>query len=289
LTEAPVGVFPGVPYETYAQWPALRSSYLRHFRRSPAHAREEWVRPAEPTPTLTLGNAIHTAILEPALLEQRYAVAPDVDRRFKEGKATWAAFQAEHGHNAVLTARQWDSARGVRDSLWRQPWAPALLTGKGSTELSICWDDPEFPARCKGRIDRFQADFDGLATLVDLKSAEDASLDAFRRDIERYAYGLQAALYLDGMAALAPHFRQWIWVVAEKSPPYACALYVADDEILEEGRRLYRTAIGLHLECERGGHWPGYPPTPQIIGRPPWARRRAESEATTTKKEGDLF
>lgn len=276
-----IGVHPGVSYETYAQWPGLRSSYLRHFRRTALHAREEHLRPSRPTRALDLGNAIHTAILEPELLEKRYAPPYEGgDRRFNAGKAAWAAFQVEHAGKEILAGGDFDTARRARDSVWKQPWAAALLSGRGANELSIGWDDPEFGVRCKARIDRFAADFDGLPTIVDLKSAEDAGKEAFRRSIENYAYGLQAALYMDGLAVAAgPHYRRWLWVVVEKAPPYACALREPDDEVLEEGRRLYRTAIAMHLECERSGFWLGYPPHPEIIGRPPWARRPQEEAA----------
>jgi len=275
---AEVGLFPGVAYETYAQWPGLRSSYLRQFRRTALHARQERIEPAAPSPALNLGNGIHTAILEPELLEQRYAPPFEGDRRFNVGKAAYAEWQVRHAGKEVLTAKQWDTALRTRDALWRQPWAEALLRGKGSTELCVRWDDVEFGTPCKARIDRFCADFDGIATVCDLKTCEDASFDRFRADIERHAYGLQAAFYLDGLTTLSNHFRQFMWIVLEKSPPYAAALYVADDEVLDEGRRLYRTAIAQHLECERTGVWPGYSLRPRFIGRPPWARRRTEED-----------
>lgn len=286
---APLGVLPGLSYEAYAALPGLRSSYLRHFRRTAAHAREEELRPSAPSAALELGNAIHTAILEPALLEQRYVRGIKVDRRFNAGKAQWAAFQAEHGHKSALSPDAFDSALRVRDSVWRQPWAKALFGGRGATELTVAWEDPERAVRCKARIDRFCADFDGVPAVVDLKSAADAGRDGFRRAIEQYAYGLQAAFYLDGLTAAAgEHYRQWLWVVVEKTAPYAAALWVPDDEVIEEGRRLYRTAIAAHMDCERSGSWPGYPAHPQIIGRPPWARRQDE-QAAQQQKEGELF
>ena len=273
-----IGVHPGVGYETYAQWPGLRSSYLRHFRRTALHAREESLRPAEPSRALDLGNAVHAAILEPGRFETQYAPSIKVDRRFNEGKAAWAAHLALHAGKELLEPGEYDRAARIRDAVWRQPWAEALLGGgRGVNELSIGWDDPEFGVRCKARIDRYTPDFDGVPTVCDLKSSADASKDAFRRQVENLGYGLQAALYLDGLTAAAgAHYRRWLWIVVEKTPPYACALREPDDEVLEEGRRLYRTAIALHLECERSGFWPGYPPHPEIVGRPPWARRPQE-------------
>lgn len=272
------GIFPGVPYEVYASWPGLRSSYLRHFRRTPAHAHYQALHPDAPSPAMDLGNLIHTAILEPERLEQRYVRTIKVDRRFKEGKAQWAAFEAQHAGRELVEPQDWEMAQRIREAVWGKPWAQALLGGAGSTELSVRWMDGEFDAaRCKARIDRYCAEFEGLPALVDLKSARDASRDAFRADVERFAYGLQAAFYLDGLAAVQPHYRRWLWIVVEKSPPYAVALYEADGEVLEEGRRLYRAAIATHLECWRTALWPDYPDKAQLIGRPPWARRAQEA------------
>lgn len=273
------GIFPRVSYEEYAQWPGLRSSYLRHFRRTALHAWNESQAPASPGPALNLGNAIHTAILEPDLLPVRYARGIKVDRRFNTGKAEWAAFQAEHAGKEILEADDWETVTRVRDAVWRQPWAQKLFGGEGATELSARWTDRESGLPCKARIDRFSAEFRGAPTVVDLKSAADASKDAFKRSIETFAYGLQACFYLDGLTAISAHYRTWLWVVVEKAPPYAVALYEPDDEVLAEGRRLYRTALLSHLDAVRTGIWHGYPAEPQIIGRPGWARRTTEDAA----------
>jgi len=273
------GIFPGVSYEEYASWPGLRSSYLRHFRRTPAHAYEASVAPEQPSAAMDLGTAIHTAVLEPGAFEKRYARAIKVDRRTTAGKAEWAAFEAEHAGKAILAPDEWDHITRIRQSVWRQPWAEKLLGGKGATELSVRWVDPELQVLCKARIDRYCPEFRGLATVVDLKSTRDAGREPFKRDIENFNYGLQAAFYLDGLAAVSGHHRRWMWIAVEKLPPYAAALYEPDDEVLDEGRRLYRSAIAMHLECERTGEWPGYSPEPQIIGRPAWARRQMEDAA----------
>lgn len=272
------GVFPGLSYADYVRLPGLRSSYLQGFAKTPKHAhhRAQWE--PEPTKAMELGTAIHTAILEPEQFEKRFAVKPEgLDRRFNEGKAAWVTFLAEHGHKTQLERDAWDTALRCRDAVWEMPWAKALLGGRGGSELCVRWDDAEFKTPCKARLDRFAADFEGLPTVCDLKSTRDAGKDSFKADVERFGYGLQAAYYLDGLAAAtAPHFRRWLWIAVETAPPYACALREPTEAVIAEGRRLYRTAIGLHMECERTGSWPGYPDHAEMIDRPAWAVRKQE-------------
>lgn len=283
---AVTGLFPGTSWAAYTAWPGLRYSYLAHFARSPRHAHSAALHPPAPAPAQELGSAIHAAVLEPEAFEKRYCVKPEgIDRRYTAGKAAWAAFEAEAAGREILSQADWDTARAIRDSIYAEPWAHELLSTAGAVELSVRWVDPDSQEPCKARIDRYAQLFDGYPTLIDLKSCVDASRWRFAGDIERYHYGLQAAFYLDGLAAVSPHPRQWIWLAVEKQRPYATALWVADDEIIMAGRAAYRAAIRQHQECERMGYWPGYTETPQVITRPAWARR-ATAEATSTWEAG---
>lgn len=267
------GVRPGVPYEAYARWPGLRSSYLRRFARSPLHARTYALWPEAPTQAMNLGTAIHTAVLEPDRLEVQFVAGLGIDRRSNANKAAWAEYEAENAGKGILDAQEWATVHAIRDAVWSQPWAEALLGGKGATELSVMWEDAESGAPCKARIDRFAADFVGVPTVVDLKSTRDASKRAFAHDVELYDYALQAAFYLDGLAANADRQRQWYWIAVEKTRPYGVALYHPGPATLAEGRAQYKAAIAAHVEAERTDIWRGYPETAQEIELAPWARR----------------
>ena len=264
------GLHKDVPYEVYASWDALRSSYLSKFKRSPRHALSYRLNPREPSAAMNLGTAIHSAVLEPEMFEKEYAAAPKVDRRTKPGKATWAEFLAQNPKVSVLSSENMDTCLRIRESVWSEPWAEALLGGKGENELCAVWQDPEFKVACKCRVDRFSA---SRGAIIDLKTTRDASREAFGRAIENYDYHVQAAFYLDGFDAISPHPRTFLWIAIEKEPPYGASVGEADSADLEEGRRRYKAAIGMHLEAERTGVWPGYPSEIQIFQRPPWARR----------------
>lgn len=267
------GIYPNMTYESYAAVPAARSSILSEFRRSPLHARAAMLQPRESSKVQDLGTGIHCAILEPARFEKLYAISPKCDRRTKEGKEIWANFIAANAGKEILDSRDYDRAMHVREAVWSQPWAEYLLGGKGAVEVSAFWTDAELSADCKARLDRYTADFDGLPTVVDVKSSKDASEEAFRRSIASYDYHVQAAFYLDGLTAIQDHFRRFIWLAVEKDPPYATALYEPSDEMLEEGRRRYKAALAQLSECQRTNHWPGYPPSARMIDLPPWMKK----------------
>lgn len=66
---------------TNAEYHALQAighSSIVKAMRSPAHLREALDNPKQPTPAMELGTAIHTAILEPKIFREEYAVVDDV-------------------------------------------------------------------------------------------------------------------------------------------------------------------------------------------------------------------
>ena len=82
--------------EDYHEQNALNKSGIVQLAKSPAHF-HEWYHAAneEPTKAMVIGTAIHTAILEPDKYDQSIIIAPQVDRRTKDGKAEWATFEEE--------------------------------------------------------------------------------------------------------------------------------------------------------------------------------------------------
>ena len=65
----------------------------------------------------------------------------------------------------------------------------------------------------------------------------------------------------------------FLFVAVEKEPPHAVAVYRADPEIIEIGRRKYQAALQLLKWCQESGTWPAYQPAGEVelISRPRWA------------------
>ena len=264
-----------MPFETYLAWEACHFSILKLFERSALHAREALVHPAEQTAAQLLGQALHTAVLEPNDFEKRYVRAPHVDRRTKEGKAAWAVFEVEHPHALLLSADEHDACLEMRDAAWHHATAVGLLSGPGANELAVVWEDPDAKRRCKARLDRL-TEFAGWTTIMDVKTTRDASPKGFAREIATYQYQMQNAFYLDGLEALAPRERRFVFLAIEKTPPYAVACYELDPGSIELGRRAYKAALSEWSHAEETGLWPGYPPGIRELSLPPWAFKEVE-------------
>src|SRR5690242_15396494 len=101
----------------YEHIDAQNWSVLKHARTSMLAYRHAVENPTDDTPRFGLGRAIHTAILEPAKLQEEYAVF-DGDRR--AGKA-WDAFFEEHGDKTILKRSEWEVVQTIADRVAVHP------------------------------------------------------------------------------------------------------------------------------------------------------------------------
>ncbi len=277
-----VGLHKGIEFEDYLAWEAVSRSTISDFERSAAHGRQAMTRPARATAAMKVGSATHAAILEPETFEAGWVAAPKVDRRTKAGRETWANFEAANSTREVLTAEEFARVEAMRQSVFAHPIARRLLTEPGEVELSFAWEREVKGAGtvlCKGRADRFTV-FDGSPVLLDLKTTEDASPDAdgFVRSCAKFGYALQAAWYLDGMAAIAPGERRFLFVAVEKSPPYAVAVHELDQWSVNSGRIQYERLLARYATAKTTDTWEGYPNQVHQIELPVWARRQMEGD-----------
>jgi exodeoxyribonuclease VIII len=272
------GTYPDIPMSEYGQWEAANYSTLKKFDRTAAHAREMLLNPPEQTKPMALGSATHAAVLEPELFRTSYSVAPVCDRRTTKGKKTWADFLADNEGKEVLTSGEYDQCFQMQQSAFENPLVFELVSGEGYTEFSFVWVDKDTGVLCKGRIDRFGRLW-GHSVIADLKTTENASPDAWAREVVKYQYHAQSAFYLDGLDTCSPSIvRRFIWIALEKKPPYALAIYEPDAATLDKGRRMYRNYLRQWAKCQETNVWPGYDAGIQPLLLPDWALRQEEGE-----------
>lgn len=273
------GIHQDVPEDQYHAWDAVNASKLKLLARTPAHARQEVLFPPEPSPAKELGTAVHKAILEPDLFRELYVPIPKIDRRSKKGKEEWKAFEEAHKDNERLPQDDYDICLGMTESVWKHPQAREILSGKGVNELSIVWVDETTGLLCKARIDRLTM-LGQWPVAVDVKSTRDASKGLFRRDVANFGYHVSAAFYLQGLEAVAPTSRRFLWIAVEKVPPYCVQIFELDEEDLRASAEEARRHLDLWAACTNAGKWPGYPNDIQILNLPEWKRREQEWEGT---------
>jgi hypothetical protein len=241
--------------------PAISASHLKAItQQSPYHYWSRFLdskRPTvEPSSAMRLGSLAHCAVLEPDELSKRYAIAPD--RRSNAGKAA-AAEMAANGIEAV-TESDMALALNMADAVRQHPYAAALLAD-GKAEQSFWWDDKATGQRCKCRPDWYQG-----TTIVDLKTCQDASPNAFARACATFGYHTQAAHYLNGTFA-----DRFVFVAVEKTYPYAVGVYELDAAAMAAGKEQCRIGLQTISNCRAINEWPSYTTTCDTISMPNWA------------------
>lgn len=265
------GIYPNVPYERYHGIDAVSHSRLEGFKRTPAHAREEMLHPRE-SKDLAFGQAFHVLVLEPERFVQRYAVPPKVDRRFTEGKKTWAAFEAANQGKLLITKDEFDAMMLMRESVNRHPCASDLLKGAIHKELTFLWnEDVEGETvLCKGREDII-AKLGGWAWIVNLKTTYDASERSFAKDIFNFGYFRASGWYRRGLKTLGPGERRVAYIAVEKDPPYAVAVHELDERAIDQGERDMVSFLGQYVRCRKANAWPAYDDGMGLLDLPSWA------------------
>lgn len=263
-----------MPAKRYHEDKAIGHSGILRMLKSPAHLREYLDYPHQLTPAMAFGSAVHSFILEPKRFSEEYSVAEKFDRRTKEGKEAAAKFDAENQGKTLITSEELATLTLIRASVHSHKGAARLLS-RGDAELSVFWNDPATGIACKCRTDWF----DGEA-ITDVKSCTDASLNGFSRSVATFGYDVQAAFYVDGIKAATGMELPFNFIAAEKDAPHAVAVYRADPEVIEVGRKKYRAALQLLKWCQESGSWPAYQPEGEIelISLPRWAANAEDFE-----------
>lgn len=258
------GIYDGIPLEAYHASAGISSSGLKLIGRSPGHYAQEYlIGPrSEPSRDMILGSAVHALIEGEQAFARHYIEAPDIDRRYKDGKAAWSEFEVEAAGKTVLTADDMAKVRGMRDAVFSHSRAANLLLG-GIGERSIYWTDEATGELCKCRPDYLRADLDLVA---DVKTTGDARLDAFARKLVNLGYDLSASFYLEGARV-----RRYVWIVVEREPPHGVMLYYASKDTLSRGYFLWRQHLDTYAACRQANHWPGYTTDIIELDPPRWA------------------
>lgn len=260
---------PHIPAHDYHQHPAVSKHGLDAFRKAPALYQFIRNNPLPPTPSMRFGSLYHTAILEPEKLAAEYFLMPDVDRRTKDGKAAWEAAVIECGNREPVKPDDMDKTTAMRAVLMQHTAARNAITDQRQhVEASLFWTDPTTGVECRARPDLIRTD----GFIVDLKTAADASPDAFQRAAFNYGYHRQAAFYLDGWKLISGEApKGFIFVVQETEAPFLTAVYVASPAMIELGRSEIAADLQGFAECLRTDTWPGLPEAPQELTLPRWA------------------
>ena len=274
-----IGIF-DMPDAEYFAADGLNNSYLwRLINKTPAHAQVQ----TEKTDAMTLGSAVHLAVLQPELADKGIKQGPKA-RRGKVWKE--AIEEADAAGVILLTESDYHTCMTMRDKVWQSPAIASILGGGGAIYEQAAFFEYR-GQQCKLKMDCAKD------VLIDLKTAADASPRGFAQSVASYGYHQQAASYTYGWnsaigSSKGVYFGKintFLFLVIEKSPPYAPAIYELDAQTTAEGWASYNAAIDLHLECEERQHFHGYAAEKVLLSLPPYAFKHTNPREIDLKGE----
>lgn len=251
--------------DVYHASPGLSSSALKILAlKSPAHFVHYLSAPKKTTPAMEWGTTVHSYILEGAPL----AILPELNLRTNEGKTHLKLFTEKHAGQLVVTAKEADDLKHMRESVMALPVARdaienGLIEHSGYAELQ------------NGLSARIRPDImkPSERLVLDLKTCEDGSREKFAKDIVNLGYHIQAAWYLRIANLISPDsITTFGWIAVEKSAPHCATIYIASEEFLMLGNLELDRALRMLDECLESNVWPGYSSEVDIISPPAWAK-----------------
>lgn len=258
--------------EQYHSSEGISRSRLMLLDKSPYHFWYETMsglaKPKESTCSMNIGSAFHTLLLEPTKWSDEFAVAPQVDRRTKQGKTDWEAFNSDNAGKIILTSDQFEKVRNMVDLVSKHEIVTTLLDD-AVYEQSIYWTDKDTGLQFKTRPDIWSSKM-----VVDLKTTSDASSYAFTRSALTYGYYLQAGMAFEACKAIGRPFEMFVILACEKEEPYVPAVYIMKDEALQFGVQQFNTYKHRLKECLDKNQWEGY--LVQELGVPKFALNNEE-------------
>ena len=246
--------------EHYHSQPGISASGLKSMKQSPAHYHESKLNPTGQTDAMYFGELYHTFILENERFYKECTVINESERPDKRyGMSAKANKEWLDTFENPVTASTHEQLKAMREVLFRHPYARALLTGGEYEHSYYCKLDigANIPIEVRFRPDHVRHD---KRIVVDLKTAQDASVDGFKKASANFEYQIQAALYSDLMELIMNETLgyDFFFVAQEKTPPYAFNIFQSSPQFLSIGRYEYELLLMLYAYCEETGKWPGY-------------------------------
>ena len=173
----------------------------------------------------------------------------------------------------ILTAEH-ERAVALADAVKADSTAAAMLaTGRAEKSIYATHDDTGVLLR--GRADWLTEKRDGTPVVVDVKTTASAAPASIDRAMSEYGYAMQAAWYIDLLAANGLPDAKFYLIFVEKNAPHFVTIATPSDDALAYGREKNEKAIRLYAECVKTDTWPGYPPHEANV--PAWAWKELEA------------
>ena len=274
----------GLPFRKYMEMPGEHSSTLKRMMLSPLHYKHARDTTRADKEDFRIGRATHTAVLEPDRFPLEYVVYSESKTTGDGARKNWAAFKAANANKTILDEAEYAKALAIRDAVRRNPLARDLLA-KGSAEVTAQWTHRSTGLPCKARYDWL-----GPKWIVDLKTTRGIDPSSFSRDVAKFAYHVQFALYSEGHAQITGERLPFWAIVVEKSAPHDVVVYRVPETLLEEAWKVAWSLLDRVRECTDSGVWPGVAEGALELTLPEWANGSAEEQGLELEMpDGELI
>lgn len=246
--------------------PPSTPSKFDEYRRNPPGPKRVW----------DFGSVAHTMVLGEG--DRFLVLDPDVHGLKKDGTvaaepratAAWKTAELDARAEGLIPIHVDDYRKAVEmaQKIHEHEDAGPLLAD-GDAEAWMYWTDPGTGQGLRQRVD-WMTRRDRL-TIVEYKTAADASQDVFPRRAFKFGYHIAAAFSVMGVKALGlEEDPDYVIVAQEKERPYDACVHRFDDDALRYGCQQVREAIAVFRRCMESGSWPGYPSGINSIPLPVW-------------------
>ena len=198
------------------------------------------------TPAMALGTAVHQAMLEPNDFYDVYHVIDKIDKRTKAGKEEYKKQLDMANGRIVMESDNHDIIKHILKKFRENDLAQKYC--KGEIELShyLKYENIDVRVRpdCVNRISNF---------ISDVKTCQDNSPDAFKRDVYKWGYHLQAAFYMDMLG-----INNFKFIAVTTTYPHTVEVYTLDDDTIEFGRNAWKQAFSKWQVYKETNQPPSY-------------------------------
>lgn len=230
-----------ITYDTLLKRPLSYSS-IKEFAKSPSHYIHYLNAKREPSKEMNFGSLVHCLLLYSQQFNEQFAVAPDVDRRTKEGKAKWEEFVESSGGKIVVTGEQLDEATEIVNRVFSNVYLKDMIHECDKYEHE--WTNSINGLPFRGFIDAMHDDY-----IIEVKTTSDANPTSFMRDFYNRKYHLQAALYHTIMS------KPIVYIVIETNPPYNFFSARISQDYIDLGWREIGMLTNKFKKCMNDDAW----------------------------------
>ncbi len=187
---------------------------------------------------LAFGRAFHAALLEPELFAATYVVAKDIpgNKNSNAYKAEFAAWGESVAGKEIISIEDAAAIAQMIETI--KAHSEYGQIGPANSEVMAITTCKETGFHIKCKIDLFSA------SITDFKSTSSGLSPAdVINDMVKWKYHVSAAFYQDIVYDLTGERLPFRVIPVTKKAPFDCEFYQLSDELLEEGRKLYKAGL----------------------------------------------